>query len=178
MWLFKIDKLSQDYFRLTNLDACYNYWLFKIDKFSQDFLRWTNPGANFEPGQFQTAFRVARTNLDHLKMSLHEYWTKLDAINLSFCSSDKFRCSKLVFLKKETNSEFWIWPFSGGTNLDGLNLSFLQNDWFRWSKFVQLAWRTNFDSLNLSFLMWDKLRCSEFVPFPSSTNLGALNLSL
>ena len=104
--------------------------------------------------------------------------TKLDALNLSFCNSDKFRCSKLVFLKKETNSEFWIWPFSGGTNLDGLNLSFLQNDWFRWSKFVLLAWRTNFDGLNLSFLMWDKLRCSEFVPFPSSTNLGALNLSL
>ena len=124
-------------------------------------------------------------------MSPHENWTNLDGLNLSFCSLDKFRCSKLVFLKKETNSEFWIWPFSGGTNLDGLNLSFLQNDWFRWSKFVLLAWRTNFDGLNLSFfkvgqikMLWIcpfskqyKFRCSKFVPLASTTNLEGLKLS-
>ena len=82
------------------MDNFSQFWLFQNDKFSEDFLRLTNLDANFKPGQIQTAFLVAMTNLGYLKMSLNEVWTNLEALNLSFYSLDKFRCSRFVLFKK------------------------------------------------------------------------------
>ena len=51
---------------------------------SQDKFRQTNSDGNFKLGQFQTAFLVAGTNLEHLKMSVIEIWTNLKGLYLSF----------------------------------------------------------------------------------------------
>ena len=112
----------------------------------------TNLDANFKPGQIQTAFLVAMTNLGYLKMSLNEVWTNLEALNLSFYSLDKFRCSRFVLFKKDKFRGPKFVLFSSETNLDGLDLYLLKKDNCRYSKFVLQVGGTNLDGIKLSFL--------------------------
>ena len=104
----------------------------------------------FKQGQFKTALLVAGTNLDHLKMSLNKIRTNLEALNLSYYSLDKFRCSKFVIFTQDKFRYPEFVPFASMTNLDGLDLCHFKKDNFKYSKFVLLVSRTNSDAMNLS----------------------------
>ena len=138
---------------MTNLDTCYNYWLFKIDKFSRDFLRLTNlDGLNLSllkiwQSEFVWASKshpiqcqfCSQDKFRCSKYVIFKKRTNSDVINLSFLKKDKLRPSKFDFVQNRTNSDTLNLSFGGKTNSEHLNMSSLK--------------RTNLGHIDLSSLI-------------------------